>query len=406
MINSLWFILYFYFIYQEGRIIAGVGKLIVTYLFMNGVYFTLCWIGIPWIGALAIIIIMEFYVLFFDEEPFHIQAWLVIGSGLPFLLCNLFRGTNGWNDRICLLLSCGLLFSLLWKKRRQNNWFNLVAVVTGNLALILASYLIEIKWKEELPENLQILLKWGIVIWGILFFVIQEKTLWNYQKGYTFQTNRFQEQLLMQQYEEIQVVYLNMRGWRHDYHNHIQVLKAQMDGGEYKEARQFLNDLESELERVDTYVRSGNGLLDAVLNSKLSIAEKQNIRVDCKAELNEDLSIKDIDLCIILGNLMDNCIEACGQIIEEKRFIRIYIVRIQNQLYLSIQNSAKEELDFEEKNYISKKRGNHGLGMKRVKAIVDKYEGYMRLSNESGIFGTEIMIPLDSHSHFTNQSDN
>ena len=62
--------------------------------------------------------------------------------------------------------------------------------------------------------------------------------------------------------------------------------------------------------------------------------------------------------------------------------------------YISIQNSAKEELDFNERNYISTKRGNHGLGMKRVKLLVDKYEGFLNLQNEPCIFAAEISIPL------------
>ena len=58
------------------------------------------------------------------------------------------------------------------------------------------------------------------------------------------------------------------------------------------------------------------------------------------------------------------------------------------------ENSARAEPDFDERNYISKKRGNHGLGMKRVKAMVDKYHGYLNLANEPGIFAAEVTMPL------------
>ena len=75
-------------------------------------------------------------------------------------------------------------------------------------------------------------------------------------------------------------------------------------------------------------------------------------------------------------------------------FLRIYIVVNKSQLYASIQNSAREELDFNERNYISTKRGNHGLGMKRVKALADKYDGYLTLANEPGIFAAEVTLPL------------
>ena len=62
---------------------------------------------------------------------------------------------------------------------------------------------------------------------------------------------------------------------------------------------------------------------------------------------------------------------------------------------MSVQNSAREDPGFEERNYITRKRGNHGLGMKRVKAAVDKYGGYFSLANEPGIFAAEVSIPLE-----------
>ena len=91
---------------------------------------------------------------------------------------------------------------------------------------------------------------------------------------------------------------------------------------------------------------------------------------------------------------MDNALEACGGIDEKDRFLRIYMAVNKSQLYLSIQNSAKEEPDFDERNYITKKRGNHGLGMKRVQAAVDKYHGFLNLANEPGIFAAEVTMPV------------
>ncbi len=185
-----------------------------------------------------------------------------------------------------------------------------------------------------------------------------------------------------------------MRGWRHDYHNHLQTIKAHLDLNQLDEVNKYLLELEQDLSRVDSYVKSGNLMVDAILNSKISLAENKKINVICKAELPENLIITDIDMCVILGNLLDNATESCMKIEENKRFIRIYIAILKKQLYVSIQNSAKEELNFNERNYISTKRGEHGLGMKRVKILVDKYNGYLNLQNEPGIFASEITIPL------------
>ncbi|MDE7044702.1 MAG: GHKL domain-containing protein [Acetatifactor sp.] len=234
---------------------------------------------------------------------------------------------------------------------------------------------------------------WVLALELLLFFSL-EGTLFSWQRGFEAQTERFQRDILSHQYEEIREIYLNMRSWRHDYHNHLQVMKAQLALGQVEEMRQYLDDLEQSLDGVDTYVKSGNLMTDAILNSKLTLAEQKKIRVSCKAVLPETLSVEDVDLCVLLGNLLDNALEACDKIPPEQRFLRIYMVVNRSQLYISVQNSAREDLDFDERNYISQKRGDHGLGMKRVKALTDKYEGYLTLANEPGIFAAELTLPL------------
>ena len=137
-------------------------------------------------------------------------------------------------------------------------------------------------------------------------------------------------------------------------------------------------------------------MVDAILNGKVSLMKKHKIAVDITAKLPEHLWISDVDLCVIIGNLLDNAIESCLKIEEKKRYIRIYIAVKKEQFYLSIQNSAKEELSKEERQYITNKRGEHGFGRKRVKALVDKYGGYLNMQNESGIFASEVSIPMDN----------
>ena len=189
---------------------------------------------------------------------------------------------------------------------------------------------------------------------------------------------------------------MNMRGWRHDYHNHLQSLKAYLQLGQYKEADAYLFELEKDLDSVDALVKSGNLMVDAILNSKLTIAKQKQIHVQCKAHVAKHIAIRDIDLCVIIGNLLDNAIEACEMLEEKERFIRIYIEIVKQQLYMSFTNAAMEDLNFNQKSYISEKRGNHGHGMKRVKLTVERYDGYLNLQNEPGVFVSEVMLPIVS----------
>ena len=233
-------------------------------------------------------------------------------------------------------------------------------------------------------------LRWLLIV---LTFAALELTRHGYRTGYERSTRAFQQRVLTNQYEEIKEMYLNMRGWRHDYHNHIQSVKAYLALGETARAQAYLDELEADLTRVDAYVRSGNLMVDAILNSKLSLAKKAQIRVDCAVQLPEALVLTDTDLCVLLGNLLDNAIEACQQIEPERRWLRVYMALNQRQLYISVQNAAKEILNFNERNYITSKRGQHGLGLMRVKLLVDRYEGFLNLQNEPGIFAAEVTLP-------------
>lgn len=214
------------------------------------------------------------------------------------------------------------------------------------------------------------------------------------RRGYEGSAERFQQEVLSRQYDEIRAIYLDMRGWRHDYHNHLQVMKAELAAGELAELSAYLDELEADLDRVDTYVKSGNLMVDAILNSKLSLAERAGVDVTCKAVVPDALTVDDVDLCVILGNLLDNAIEACEPLAAGERWLRVYVAARGGQLYASVQNSAAPDPSFNQRNYITEKRGNHGLGMKRVAAVVDKYEGYLNLANEPGVFAAEVSLPL------------
>ncbi len=214
-------------------------------------------------------------------------------------------------------------------------------------------------------------------------------------KKYEEQFLEYQAEALSRQVEEVKGIYMTMRGWRHDYHNHMQKLKAHIAADEWDEVNAYLNELEGDLDQVEIRFRTGNVSLDAILNSKLSMAERADIEINCKAELCEELSIPDIDLCVLVGNLIDNAVESCAALSGEKeRFLRIYICVRRSQLYIAVTNATGEAVRRPYHEYVTKKRGNHGHGLKRIDGIVEKYQGFIRRANEPGVFSTEIMLPL------------
>lgn len=208
----------------------------------------------------------------------------------------------------------------------------------------------------------------------------------------------YQDDLLEKHCEEVENMYRKMRGWRHDYHNHIQSMKAYLSMGKLQELDAYFNELDEDLTTVDTVIKTGNVKIDAILNSKISLAAEKNIRVEAKAVIPADLNLKisEIDLSLVIGNLMDNAIEACMKIEEEdRRFIRIYIDILKGQLYLYLMNASEGKLFREGKIYLTtKNKEYHGLGLLRMDKVIEKYHGYLDRQNEDGVFVTEVMLPL------------
>lgn len=208
--------------------------------------------------------------------------------------------------------------------------------------------------------------------------------------------SNYQKDLISKHYTEVENIYKQMRGWRHDYHNHIQVMKAYLELGKYEDMDKYLSDLDKDLSNIDTVLKTGNLMVDAILNSKLSMAINQGININAKATVPKNIKVADVDLCVIIGNLMDNAMEAAIKIENpEDRFIRVYIREMKNQLYISITNSVGGEVRKINLEYISTKLGiNHGFGLKRVDSIVSRYHGFINRQNEEGVFATEIILPI------------
>ena len=153
----------------------------------------------------------------------------------------------------------------------------------------------------------------------------------------------YQRELIETHYREVENMYRQIRGWRHDYRNHIQMMK----------------------------VLAANGDMDAL-----------------KAYLDE------LDLCCIIGNLFDNAMEASMALPEEKRMIRVYMDMKGTQLYISFTNfTAAKKLDKVGKGFKTSKGEGHGFGLVRIDDIVSRYDGYLSRNSEDGAFTTEILIP-------------
>ena len=206
----------------------------------------------------------------------------------------------------------------------------------------------------------------------------------------------YQQELIETHYREVENMYRQMRGWRHDFRNHIQLLAAYAQKGDLEAVKSYLAELEQDLARVEPTVKTGNAMADAILNSKISLARSKGVPVRADARIPVKLSISDLDLCVILGNLFDNAIEASVKLPESQRLIRLYMDMKGSQLYISFTNFAPGgKLTQAGGRFSTTKGSGHGFGLLRIDSVVKRLGGYLRRASEEGAFTTEILLPQE-----------
>ena len=204
----------------------------------------------------------------------------------------------------------------------------------------------------------------------------------------------YQRELIETHYAEVENMYRQIRGWRHDYRNHIQVMKAYAAQGDLGAIDRYLDALDEDLATVDTVIKTGNPMTDAILNSKISLARSKGIPVRADAHIPVKLRVSELDLCCILGNLFDNAIEASLPLATAQRMIRVYMDMKGAQLYISFTNfTATGKLQKIAGRFASTKGEGHGLGLVRIDTIVKRLGGYISRNSEDGAFTTEILLP-------------
>ena len=179
----------------------------------------------------------------------------------------------------------------------------------------------------------------------------------------------------------------------HDLKHQIRALR----NADKEELDRYLGEIENSVEIYEAIVKTGNDVFDTILTEKSLYCQKHGIVVSCVADGSQLGFIDTIDLYAILGNAMDNAIEAVEKLEEkEKRQIDVLIYRQHNFLVMNIINPMPEQLTYEEGIPLTTKRdrNSHGFGLRSIRQILKKYEGFLNVSEEDGCFSLKMLIPI------------
>ena len=225
------------------------------------------------------------------------------------------------------------------------------------------------------------------VVTGLLVLNVAVFGMYDRQAG-SFKLKQEKERLQLQNhYQENQLTMMNQvvensRSQKHDFYKHLSMIGFYVKEGKDKEAGEYIANMTGQLNIEKEYVDSGNFELDSIINYKIYEAISQGIAVDSNVKIPENLSISTYDMNIVLSNALDNAITAASQSMEKALSINIGYDKAKLTINITnsyVKNNQENFEDLENIKTTKADKENHGYGIKNIKQIVEKYDGFMEI---------------------------
>lgn len=194
-------------------------------------------------------------------------------------------------------------------------------------------------------------------------------------------------------YEEATVVWDNIRKVRHDMKNHFAVVSGHLKNEDIKSCEEYIEQIMPSVESMGNLLRSNNSVLDYLINSKLAgLKETQIVISGIVSNFND---VEDTDLASVIGNILDNAVEAQEKVLGTKRIELLFRMKNDNRVIICKNTVAESVLKTNKELRSTKKNhDDHGLGHQIVETILKKYDGWVDYFETEDMFGAQIMLPM------------
>lgn len=233
----------------------------------------------------------------------------------------------------------------------------------------------------------------GLILINIICFYMMSLLSSSHKAAEELSALKQQEELRRQYAENIKYRYDEIRRIRHDMKQSYTVLETLLSENHTEEAIAYIHAGKSAITKTEVLINVGNDFVNSILNSKLSTAKQRGIEVICSSV--RDLSgIEAVDLCTLLGNLLDNAIEAAEKCPDEKRLIEIKITSSEDKTVIQTTNSIESSV-LDKNSEMSSTKENpseHGFGVKSIRLIAKKYSGTVNYFEDEGTLSCRVVL--------------
>ncbi len=276
------------------------------------------------------------------------------------------------------------------------NWILSISLTIGSLYIINNLFLFN--QNEQNNSNLEraalsaiILLLLNVIVFKV-FDLLVVYTVRQQESAIYKQQISFFEMQIIEREESLN----KMRKYRHDFNNHITCIRELIDNEEYSRALEYIESIAIiDAENNLPFNGSGNTVVDALLKAKYTIASHYGILVIPTLEIPSKLPFRDSDICVIIGNSLDNAIEALKDSSIEPKRIYVEIQMKHSNFFICVQNKYEDKIRKDSLGKILTRKLdniNHGIGIKSMETVVEKYNGIMDINTCNNNFELSILL--------------
>lgn len=303
-------------------------------------------------------------------------------------------------DKLVQLFLIYLVIRLSKIKKSPNSLIEAVPLLLSQIFSIFVCYFLYLAVRDQAAQ-----LTWtfiigaaGILYINIVIFIYIERIKEVGEMRRQNELADLQYQLKVDYFNQIKEDQANTRALWHDIRKYLNTMNELINRNDIENARECISQAAELFDGLGNVVDVGNTIVSAVLNASIQKARRMNIKTDLDIRVRPDLDISAADLSVIIGNTVDNAIEACRVLEEDQRRISIQLIQKAVLLYYKISNPyRKRDSRFEREEKDAKL---HGYGLKNVRRCIDKYNGTMNITAGGTHFtvSIHINIPLENGS--------
>lgn len=294
------------------------------------------------------------------------------------------------SSKVSLLLLVSIMSKFRIAVNESNKKYNLILGISG-ISITIISLLMYLDKSEIIKKHSQL---FQLLFFLMLLFLIMVIYFTIGHMTYT-EAQLKETQLIAQQeaslINNMKVQEKNLVVWKksiHDYKHKMYAIEMLLQQKKYAELEQFVNNEIKIIKDKAYYVSTGCGIVDIVVNSKMNYAKENNIIFTVNILIDQNIPLSDYDMCIILGNLIDNAIEAAQK--SEKPVVHIQMNFVKNKFVIKIINSYSGDVL---KLSSSKSESNlHGIGLKSVEQTVERYNGSFTLQQDEDSVSAVVVV--------------